>query len=122
MSAPQPEGISPADLVVLDALWTGVVNDWADDARHHKLLDHARATGALLEVARRYGLLRDDPERGETAKKRLAAIALIATNELYATKTTPAKKTPGWVVGLAVSVCVTLLGWACLSFAGVLGP
>lgn len=122
MSAPQPEGISPADLVVLEALWTGVVNDWSDEARHHKLLDHARETGALLEVARRYGLLRDDPERGETAKKRLAAIALIATNELYATKSAPAKKTPGWVVGVAVSVCVALLGWACLSFAGVVGP
>lgn len=107
---------SPRD-VVLDALWTGVVNGWDDDDRHRKFLDHARETGALMEAARRYGSLRDDEERGESARKRLAAIALLATNELYATKTpAPARKIPSWVVAVAATVCAALLGWAAWAF------
>lgn len=111
-------GPDEAQLVVLDALWTGVVNSWDDDDRHHRFLDHARLVGALPEAARRYGSLREDPERGEQAKKRLAAIALLATNELYATRSKrPTKKVPGWLVAVAVSVCVALLGWAAWAFA-----
>jgi hypothetical protein len=108
---------SPADLVVLDALWTGVVNGWDDDDRHRKFLDHAREIGFLPEAARRYGSLRDDPERGALAKKRLTAIALLATNDLYSTRTSrPIKKYPDWLVAVAVVICVVLLGWAAWAF------
>ena len=110
-------GDEAADQLVLDALWTGVVNGWDDDDRHRKFLDHARETGTLMEAARRYGSLRDDPERGEVAKKRIGAIALLATNELYATKTAPGgRKLPSWLVALAVSTCIALLGWAAWAF------
>jgi hypothetical protein len=106
-----------ADRLVLDALWTGVVNGWDDDDRHRKFLDHARETGALMEAARRYGSLRDDPERGEAAKKRLGAIALIATNELYATKTAaPVRRIPSWLVAVAATICAALLAWAAWAF------
>jgi hypothetical protein len=109
---------TPADLAVLDALWSGVVNGWHDDDRHRKFLDHAREIGGLTEAARRYGSLRDDPERGQLARKRLAAIALLATNELYATKTNrPPRKVPAWLVWSAVFICVVLLGWAAWAFA-----
>lgn len=118
MAAPEDSELDPADRAVLDALWTGVINDWDDDDRHRKFLDHARETGALMEAARRYGSLRDDPERGDLAKKRLGAISLLVTNELYATKSPPpTKKAPRWLVALAVLVCVVLLGWAAWSFA-----
>ena len=30
---------TPADLVVLDALWSGVVNDWENEERHAKALE-----------------------------------------------------------------------------------
>lgn len=106
-----------AQLVVLQALWTGVINDWDDDDRHTRFLDQARQIGALPDAARLYGSLRDDPERGPAAKKRLAAIALVATNELYATRAKrPAGRPPAWLVSLAVTVCVTLLGWAAWAF------
>jgi len=118
VAAPEDSEMDPADRAVLDALWTGVINGWDDDDRHRKFLDHARETGALMEAARRYGSLRDDPERGELAKKRLGAISLLVTNELYATKSPPpTKKAPRWLVALAVLVCVVLLGWAAWSFA-----
>jgi hypothetical protein len=115
--APDDSELDPADRAVLDALWTGVINGWDDDDRHRKFLDHAREVGALLEAARRYGSLRDDPERSPLAKKRLAAISLLATNELYATRTSrPTRKVPGWLVALAVIICVVLLGWAAWAF------
>lgn len=111
-------GPNEAELVVLDALWSGVINGWDDDARHTKFLDHARSIGALPDAARRYGRLRDEPERGEMAKKRLAAIALLATNELYATASKrPTRKVPGWLVAVGLSVCLSLLGWAAWAFS-----
>lgn len=117
MTAPDDSELDPADRAVLDALWTGVINGWDDDDRHRKFLDHAREIGALMEAARRYGSLKDDPARGAVAKKRLAAITLLATNELYATRTSrPTRKAPGWLVALAVIICVVLLGWAAWAF------
>jgi hypothetical protein len=110
--------MDPADRAVLDALWTGVINGWDDDDRHRKFLDHAREIGGLMEAARRYGSLRDDRDRGSLAKKRVAAISILMTNELYATRTSqPAKKVPTWLVAIAVVVCVVLLGWAAWAFA-----
>jgi hypothetical protein len=115
--APDDSELDPADQAVLDALWTGVINGWDDDDRHRKFLDHAREVGGLMEAARRYGTLKDDRERGPLAKKRLTAITLLATNELYATRTSrPARKAPGWLVVLAVVICVGLLGWAAWAF------
>ncbi|MEO7097230.1 MAG: hypothetical protein ABI175_28475 [Polyangiales bacterium] len=104
--------MSEADLLVFDALWSGVVNDWPSDDRHLKLIEHARSAGALLEAAKRYGALKDDAERGEMARKRLSTIALLATQELLATKSDPKPRTPVWVVAVGVAVCLTLLGVA----------
>jgi hypothetical protein len=104
--------MSEADLLVFDALWSGVVNDWTADDRHLKFIEHARAAGALLEAAKRYGALKDDATRGEIAKKRLSTIALLATQELLATKTDPKPRTPVWLVAVGVVVCATLLGVA----------
>jgi len=109
--------MDPADRAVLDALWTGVINGWDDDDRHRKFLDHARETGGLMEAAKRYGSLRDDPDRSDLAKKRIGAISLLMTNELYATRTSrPLKKAPTWLVAVAVVVCAVLLGWAAWAF------
>lgn len=104
--------MTSADLLVFDALWSGVVNDWDSADRHHKFLEHANGAGALLEAAKRYGALKDDPERGEEAKKRLKAIALLATHELFMTKTEPPRKSPTWLFLLALLVCASLVGVA----------
>ncbi len=95
-----------------------MINAWDEDERHHKFLEHARLSGALPEAARHYGSLRDDPERGSVAQKKLGAIALLATHELYATRSPrPTRRLPGWLVAAAVSICVSLLGWAAWAFA-----
>ncbi len=101
-----------ADLVVFDALWSGVINDWDSADRHGKFLDHANGAGALLEAAKRYGTLKDDEGRGEEAKKRLKAIAMLATNELLMTKTEPPRRSPTWLYLLAFAVCASLVGVA----------
>lgn len=104
---------TPADMMILDALWTGVVNDWESDERHAKALEHAQRNGLLLELARRYGTLKEDAERGAVAKKKLEAIALVATTELLATRTHPAtRKSPVWLWALGVAVCVALVAIA----------
>lgn len=103
-----------ADAIVFDALWSGVVNGFETDQRHAKFLDHAHRTGRLLDAARRYGALKDDPERGEGAKKRLAAITLLATHEMLSTKTHARKRPPAWLYVLTVLVCGGLLAWVAI--------
>ena len=104
--------------MVFDALWTGVINDWDNEERHHRFLDHARQDGAaLLEAAARYRKLKDDEERGPVAEKRLAAIVFLATQEMLAQKSEPRKTPPRWVTALAVGVCLGLLGWVFMAYA-----
>ena len=100
-----------ADAIVFRALWSGVVNDFENDERHAKFLDQAHRTDRLLDAARRYSALKDDPDLGPEAQKRLAAISLLATHALLATKSTPRKRPPAWLYVLTVAVCVGLLGW-----------
>ena len=103
---------TPADLLVLDALWSGVVNDWESEERHLKALEHAQRNGLLMELARRYGTLKEDAERGAAAKKRLDAIAMVATTEMLATRTERARKSPAWLWVLGFAVCAGLLAIA----------
>ena len=104
---------SPSEMIVLDAIWSGVVNDWSSEERHLKALEHAQKMGLLMELARRYGRLKDDTERGAVAKKRLDAIALVATTELLATRTgQPMRRSPAWLWFLGIAVCTTLLAIA----------
>jgi hypothetical protein len=104
------------DWIVLDALWTAVVNDFANDARHDKFLDEARRQSALPEAARRYRALlqnaTDDPERA-AIKRRLDAIAIVATHELVASQTSdrwPDLRRRVMIV-LVVLVAAALIGW-----------
>jgi hypothetical protein len=104
---------TPADLIVLDALWSGVVNDWESEERHLKALEHAQKNGLLMELARRYGTLKDDADRAVAAKKRLDAIAMVATSELFATRTDRGRRAvPTWLWALGVAVCAALLAIA----------
>ncbi len=104
-----------ADAIVFRALWSGVVNDFDNDERHAKFLDHAHRTDRLLDAARRYSTLKDDPELGAQAQKRLAGITLLATHAMLATKSTPRRRPPPWVYVLTVVVCCSLLGWVAIA-------
>ena len=100
-----------AEAIVFRALWSGVVNDFDNDERHARFLDQAHRTGHLLEAARSYAALKDDPERGAEARRRLAAITVLATQAMLVTKTAPRLRPPPWIYVLTVVVCGGLLGW-----------
>jgi hypothetical protein len=78
----------------LEALWQRVIEAWDDDKPHAALLEYALRTEHLPEVAGRYRALKDDPERGERAHKRLDAIVVAATQLMMSMKTPARTKVP----------------------------
>jgi hypothetical protein len=94
----------------LDDLWQAVLAKWEDDAAHAAFLEHCRLTQQLGVAAARYreevsraSAYREDTVRVETAKKRLGAVALLATLDLDASRGASAPrahrvvKTVSWV-------------------------
>jgi hypothetical protein len=89
---------------VAPALWDKITKDFDNDVLHQKALDHARHSGNFADLAKRYrsymevlretnsttaGLSNNHPAQLERCKKRLAAIALIATSQLKTERTRP---------------------------------
>ena len=100
------------DSMLFDALWTGVVNDWDNEARHTKFLDHAHRSNELPRAASLYRALTDDADRGAVAQKQIKTVELLVVNQMIATKSTREPGIPGWVYALMVAVCASLLGCA----------
>jgi hypothetical protein len=101
----------------LEALWKNVVDHWDSDAAHATFLQHCQSTEQLAEAAARYAGMRGDRERGESAQKRLDAVAALATSSLLAGRTERTEGIPKWftVVVLmlfgAMGGYVILRGW-----------
>jgi hypothetical protein len=109
---PEDESESASADPVFDALWKRVLEAWDDDKTHNALLEHAIRAGELPEAAGRYRALRDDPEKGARAKKRLDAIVIAATQMMMAQKSPPTRARVPWpLTVLAVLVCFALLTW-----------
>ena len=88
---------------LFEALWTKVVESWDDDKPHQAILQHALSTQNLPELAGRYRKLKDDPEKGPRAQKKIDGIVVAATQMLMATKTPPRTKTPlSWTLSAAM--------------------
>lgn len=93
----RPPAFPPADPTgdpALEALWRRVVEAWDDDKTHAAILEYALRTEHLPEVAGRYRALKDDPDKGERAQKRLNAIVLAATELMMSMKTPARTKVP----------------------------
>lgn len=92
----------------VDVLWEHALERWDDDKTHAALIEYAVRTENLPEVAGRYRALKDDPEKGERAKKQLDAVVLAATQMMFAMKgARPAKgTTPAWLTLTGFFVCV----------------
>jgi hypothetical protein len=105
-TAPESEGND----LVFDTLWKRVLEAWSEEKPHGALLDYAMRTGRLPELAGRYQALKDDPDKGELAKKRLAALTVAAMNMLESTKTPRGVKVPRSITWTALFVCLVLLG------------
>jgi hypothetical protein len=89
--------------IVFEALWAKVVESWDDDKPHQALLQHALTAQMLPELAGRYRRLKDDPDKGARAQKKIDAIVVAATQMLMATKSPPRTKTPlSWTLSAAL--------------------
>ncbi len=112
---PPPSGAPAADTgdLVFDTLWTRVLEAWDDDKPHSALLDYAFRAGKLPDLAGRYRALKDDPDKGPRATKKIDGIVVAATQMMLSTKTPKLEKTPAYLTWTAflVFVGVMLLLW-----------
>lgn len=106
MTAPLTE---PAAESPLEILWARTLEAWDDEKTHAAVLEYALRTECLPEIAGRYRALKDDPDKGAIAKKRIDAIVAAATQLMLAQKTPPPPKTPAWITALVAVVCIGLL-------------
>lgn len=106
-------GIGDND-AIFEALWARVVEAWDDDRPHAAIVEHALRTGKLPDLAGRYRALKDHPEKGPRAAKKIDAIVVAATQMLMATRTPTRTKTPWqWTVAavLAFALVCAFLGY-----------
>jgi hypothetical protein len=106
---PLPE---PTGDLLFDALWAKVLDAWDDDKVHGAILEYSVASEKLPDLAGHYRALRDDPAKGERAKKRLDAIVLAATQMMMSMKTPENTKVP-----LPITLTVAALFLFALVFA-----
>ncbi len=71
----------------LEALWKRVLDRWEDDSVHSAFLDYCQRTEQLVDAAVRYRGMAGDRDRADSAKKRLAAISVLALAKLESTRT-----------------------------------
>lgn len=96
---------------VLDSLWQRIDAHWEDEEAHSALLRYCHDRSRLGEAAAYYRELRDDEVRGPLAKKRLSAIALLATNALLSERAEPTRKFPKWLTGAIAIACASVIAW-----------
>jgi ABC-type nitrate/sulfonate/bicarbonate transport system substrate-binding protein len=96
---------------ILETLWGRVMEAWDEEKTHHAFLEYAIQAQRLPDAAGRYRALKDDPEKGALAKKKIDAIVIAATSMLMSTKTPERKKVPVSITLSAFAVCLILLGW-----------
>lgn len=101
----------------LEALWKNVLDHWDEDRAHGAFLEHCQRGGQLAEAAARYRGMTGDRERGETAKKRLNGVAVLAVATLEASRTPEphVKRQAGALVLVVFFVAATLALLAYLS-------
>jgi hypothetical protein len=98
----------------LEALWKNVLDHWDEDAPHAVFLQHCQATEQLAEAAARYTGMRGDRDRSEVAKKRLEAVTVLATSSLIASRASPPRGVPMWMVVAVLMFFGALAGYAML--------
>ncbi|MBX3183642.1 MAG: hypothetical protein KIT72_05925 [Polyangiaceae bacterium] len=95
---------------LLETYWKQVLDRWDDDRAHGAFLKHCQEHQALAEAAARYKGMTGDRERGEAARKRLGAVALLAMATLDNTPRTVPSRLPRHIaLGLSVLFVVGAL-------------
>jgi hypothetical protein len=103
-------GIGDKD-AIFEALWTRTLEAWDDDKPHAALLEHALKNEKLPDLAGRYRALKDDPDKGTRAQKKIDGIVIAATQMLMAMKTPPRTKTPWHWTAAAVLTFAIITAW-----------
>jgi hypothetical protein len=98
----------------LEALWKNVLDHWDEDAPHAVFLQHCQATEQLAEAAARYAGMRGDRDRSEVAKKRLEAVTVLATSAMIASRSSPRRGLPSWMVVAVLMLFGAAAGYAML--------
>ena len=101
---------------LLEALWQKTLESWDDEKRHAACLEHALREKKLPDLAGRYKALKDDPEKGELAKKRIDAILTAATQMMLTMKTPRPTKTPSWLFWSAFLTCLVMALYVAYAF------
>jgi hypothetical protein len=110
-NAPAPDEGGGACDPIFEALWARALEAWDEDRTHAALLEHALRGERLPDLAGRYRALKDDPEKGARAQKKIDGIVVAATQMLMATKTPTRTKTPWqWTVSAALLFAI-VCGW-----------
>ena len=99
-----------------EALWKNVLDHWEDDRAHGAFLEHCQLTDQLAEAAARYRGMKGDRERGPSAEKRLAGVAIVALAKLEATRTRPRSSESR----TGALVLATIFGLAAMGLLGYL--
>jgi hypothetical protein len=97
-----------------EALWKNVVDRWDDDGAHALLLQHCQMTEQLAEAASRYAGMRGDRDRGDSARRRLEAVTVLATSSLLASRSEREIVVSKWLVVLMFFALSALAGWVLL--------
>lgn len=97
--------------IVFDTLWNRVLEAWDDDKPHHAILDYALKSQRLPDLAGRYRALKDDPEKGARAQKKIDGIVVAATQMMMAMKSPARTKTPAsWTISIGI-ISAIVCGW-----------
>ncbi len=102
----------------LDPLWERATEAWEQDAPHRALLEWALARGELAELAGRYRALREDPERGERAKRQLDAIVVAATSLMAAQRSHAGTRNFRWLTGVVAVLFFLAIAWMARTILG----
>jgi hypothetical protein len=101
---------------ILEALWRRTLEAWDDDKPHAAVLEHALRSEKLPDLAGRYRALKDDPEKGARAAKKIDGIVVAATQMLMATKTPARTKTPWQWNAAAALMFAIVISWLFYQF------
>jgi hypothetical protein len=96
-----------------EMLWARVLEAWDDPKTHRALLEYALQKQLLPQAAGKYRELRDHPDKGVEAKKRLEGIVVATTSLLMSTATprTAVKTSLKMINALAFVLVVFVLFW-----------
>jgi hypothetical protein len=103
------------DDAAFESLWGRVLEAWDEDKPHKAILEYALRTERLPDLAGRYRALKEDPAKGERAKKQIDVLINAATQMMLSMKTPPRVKPPASLTFSAFAIAalvIIFLAWA----------